>query len=268
MANRVEIEFLGTGTSVGVPVPSCSCPVCQSSDRRDQRGRSSVLVRQGRRNLVIDTGPDFRQQCLRTGLTRLDAVLLTHHHYDHIMGIDDLRAFTLPLPGHRRRPGEKIIPVWGSRKTLATIRRSFAYIWKTEQSGGGLPQISLNSVPPDRAFTAAGLDWTPIPIRHGILDILGYRLAGFAYLTDISALPEESAPLLANLSVLVVSCIRRMRSRTHFRLSDVLALSRRLKPETTIITHISHHFSHQELLQKLPSHIRPAYDGMRLTLPI
>lgn len=252
----VSLEFLGTGTSTGVPIAGCSCRVCRSTDRHDNRLRSSVLIRHGRRNLVIDTGPEFRLQCLRAGITSLDAVLLTHNHVDHVNGLDDVRPFSV----FRRRT----LPVWGNADTVADIRRRFEYIWEARQVGGGLPDIDLRSV--TGPFTAAGLTVTPVPILHGALPILGYRIGDLAYLTDISALPESSLPLLRGLGTLILSCVRRRPHRTHLNVKGVMELHRLVQPKQTILTHLSHYYSHKDLIGMFPVAISPAHDG--LVIPI
>lgn len=259
----LELEFLGTGTSIGVPAPSCRCVVCTSSDPRDTRWRSSVLIRNGRRNLVIDAGPEFRLQCLRADIATLAALVLTHDHADHLNGLDDLRAFTLPLRGKRRGKNSSV-SVYGGRQTMAAIRRRFDYIWNSTQVGGGLPQIELCAIAARKPFIAAGLELTPIPIKHGTKGIFGYRVGGLAYLTDVSALPERSAPMVEGLDVLVLSCALRRAHETHFRLKDIAATHAKLRPRLTLLTHISHNFGHRELLAEFPPDIRPAYDGLKV----
>lgn len=250
------LEFLGTGTSTGVPIAGCDCRVCRSTDPHDKRLRSSVLIRNGRQNLVIDTGPEFRIQCLRTGLKRLDAVLLTHNHADHIFGLDDVR----PYSAFKR----KTLPVFGSQHTLDSIRVKFDYIWHSIQVGGGLPDITLNPV--SSSFTAAGLTITPLPIKHGKFDILGYRIGGLAYMTDISALPDETLPLLENLDTMIISCVRRRPHRTHLHVAGAKRLHRLVKPRRTFLTHLTHYFTHKDLIALMPADISPAYDGLRIPL--
>lgn len=263
-SRAMEVEFLGTGTSIGVPVPTCHCPVCRSEDPRNKRWRSSLLVRNGDRNLVVDLCPEFRLQSLRAGLDTLDAVLLTHAHADHINGLDDVRAFTLPLPG--KKGILDAIPVWGLPDTLGSVARRFDYIWHTRQMGGGLPKIIMREIVPPAAFVAAGLTITPVPIKHGCLDILGYRIGNFIYLTDISAMPETSLPLLEGVEIMVASCAFREKHPTHFTLDDVIDLHRRVRPRQTYITHLTHAFDHQALSEELPAGIQPAHDGLRLAI--
>lgn len=255
-AGKTIFEFLGTGTSTGMPVPGCSCPVCRSADPHDCRHRSSALVRRGERNVIIDTGPEFRVQCLRAGVRRLDAVLLTHNHADHIAGFDDVRAYSF----FRNRT----LPVWGSPHTLRSIRDRFAYIWKPIQKGGGLPDVDLRPI--EGGFSVAGLRITPVPIMHGILGILGFRIGDLAYMTDISTLPGKSLPLLAGLRTMVISCVRYRAHRTHLSLAGAVRMHELVRPERTLLTHITHHFSHKDLIRRLPLDMAPAYDGMRVEI--
>lgn len=255
-ASRVVLEFLGTGTSTGVPVAGCGCRVCRSADPCDKRLRASALIRRGARSLIIDTGPEFRIQCLRAGVMRLDGALITHEHADHLNGLDDIRAYSF---FKRRR-----LPVWGAAETLASIRQRFGYIWKPTQVGGGLPDIELRLI--DGPFSALGLTVTPVPIRHGCLEILGFRFGDLAYLTDISALPEASLPLLENLGTLIVSCVRRRPHKTHMNIAEVKRLHRLVKPGRTLLTHLTHYLTHKELIAALPVDIGPAYDGMRVEI--
>lgn len=259
----LTLEFLGTGTSTGVPVAGCPCRRCRSRDPRDKRLRSSVLIRNGkseqnggRRNLIIDTGPDFRTQCLRARVASLDAVLITHNHVDHLYGLDDVRPYT-SFRG-------KTLPVWGSAHTLASIRSKFDYIWNPIQIGGGLPDISLHEAA--EPFTAAGLHITPLPIMHGKLPILGYRIGDLAYMTDISAIPDATLPLLENLGTMIISCVRRCNHPTHLNLAGVRRLHGLIRPKRTYLTHLTHYFTHREIAALFPSVIVPAYDG--LTIPI
>ncbi len=254
--HTVTLEFLGTGTSTGVPVPGCSCPVCRSTDPRDNRYRSSVLVRNGPQTLVIDTGPEFRLQCIRARVANIDAVLLTHNHADHIFGLDDVR----PYSSFRG----KTLPVWGSRHTLDFIRAKFDYIWNAVQEGGGLPDINLHAA--KDAFTAAGLRITPLPIKHGMLDILGFRVGDCAYMSDISALPEATLPLLENLETMIISCVRLRRHSTHLNVAGAKRLHRLVRPRRTYLTHLTHYFSHDDLAARMPEDIVPAHDG--LVIPV
>lgn len=252
------LEFLGTGTSTGVPVPGCSCPVCRSPDAHDKRLRSSVLVTHGARRLVIDTGPEFRIQCIRAGVKNLDAVLITHDHADHLNGLDDIRCYSY---FH-----DKSMPVWSAADTLDSIRLRFDYIWNSRQVGGGLPDITLHTV--TGSFEAIGLGITPIPILHGKLPILGYRIGDLAYMTDISALPDASLPLLEGLGTMILSCVRYRFHKTHLSVAGAKRLHRLVRPERTLLTHIPHNFSHKELVAVTPVDMNPAHDGLRVDIKL
>jgi phosphoribosyl 1,2-cyclic phosphate phosphodiesterase len=252
------LEFLGTGTSTGIPVAGCACRVCRSRDPHDKRLRSSVLIKNGAKNLIIDTGPEFRIQCLRAGVMRLDAVAITHTHADHIFGFDDIRAYSFFK--------DRTLPVWGAPETIASIRKRFDYIWNARQFGGGLPDVDLREI--RGPFSCAGLDVTPIPIKHGCMDILGFRIGDLAYMTDISSLPESSLPLLENLGTMVISCVRYRYHRTHLNIAGAKRLHRLVKPGQTILTHLAHYLSHRDIIAEFPVDISPAYDGMTMSIAL
>ncbi len=253
-----RFNFLGTGTSTGVPVAGCDCPVCRSTDPHDTRFRSSALVTHGKYNLVIDTGPDFRSQALRANIMHLNAVLLTHGHADHVFGFDDIRAYSLFK--------KKTLPVFSARDTLDSIRRRFDYIWNAVQIGGGLPDVAL--FPVDKPFVAGGMTITPIPILHGKLPILGYRIGDLAYMTDISSLPDSAVPLLENLGTMVISCVRRRIHRTHLTIRDAIRMHNRIAPRQTILTHLTHYLSHKEWIAACSDNMLPAYDGMTIEIAL
>ncbi len=262
-----EFEFLGTGTSTGIPIPSCPCPVCHSDDPRDTRWRSSALIRHNGQNIIIDSGPEFRLQCLRANVESLDGVLITHSHADHINGLDDIRAYTLPLYGTTsERLHEQPMGLWGNAPSIEAIRKRFSYIWNPLQVGGGLPKLQLTIAPEE--FELAGLSIRPIPIKHGIMEILGYRIGQLAYMTDISQLPDSSEHLVEDVDVMVISFVTRHKHETHFCFDDAVRLHQRIRPKQTYITHVAHYFSHQDLLDQLPEGMTPAYDGLRLQVPI
>jgi phosphoribosyl 1,2-cyclic phosphate phosphodiesterase len=248
----VNVTFLGTGTSTGVPVPTCTCGVCRSSDPRDARLRPSVLLRWDGATILVDTSTDLRQQALRLGLMGIDAVMYTHAHADHVFGLDELRMFNW------RRGGA--IPVYGSALTLAAIRRTFWYAFEDVEAGGGKPLLDLHEV--DAPFALLGRTVIPVPLQHGTLPILGYRIGGFAYLTDVSAIPEASYALLTDLDVLVLSALRLRPHPTHMHLARSLEEAARIGAARTLFTHIAHEISHAAVAPSLPPSVELAYAGL------
>jgi phosphoribosyl 1,2-cyclic phosphate phosphodiesterase len=251
----LTITVLGSGTSVGVPTIGCDCRVCRSDDPRDQRLRPSVLISFDDHNVLIDSGPDFRQQALRERIRRVDAILFTHSHADHIMGLDDVRPFNF----HQRDP----IPIYGSEQTIANIRNAFRYVFETGYTQSSLPKIvphCLNGGP----VSLFGLDFTPVPLKHGDGESHGYRFGKAAYLTDHSEIPESSLPLLEGLDVLFLDALRYKPHPTHSTVDRSLAYVELLKPKRTFFTHICHDLGHERAESLLPSHVRLAYDGLRI----
>lgn len=253
----MNVTFLGTGTSHGVPMIGCDCPVCRSDDPRDKRTRSSVLVESDGVTLLIDTTPELRIQALREGVRHVDAVLFTHAHADHVFGLDDIRRFN-DLSGQS-------MPCYGNAETLATIRQAFEYVFVQTQTGGGKPSLDLMPVE-EGEFRVKGVAVQPVKLMHGKLHILGYRIGGFAYLTDVSRIPEQSMTLLADLDVLVIGVIRHQPHETHFSLPEGLETVEKLQPKRAFFTHIAHKLGHEETNAALPPHIRLAYDGLHITL--
>ena len=257
-----ELEFLGTGTSTGIPLIGCQCKVCLSDNPKNVRLRASVKVDVGGKVIIIDTGPEFRIQALRAGLSRVDGVLITHTHADHIAGFDDLRAFNFIT-------GEPI-RVLGSRQSCDIIRKNFSYIFgDAPQVGGGLPQIELNLA--EETFTISGVKVEPIPVWHGKVPVTGYRIGNMAYVTDVSFIPEQSLAKLEGLELLVLGALRHRRHSTHFNLDEALEIVRRLKPRKTYLTHISHDLEHERISARLCElrvediEVDLAYDGLKLT---
>lgn len=250
----VRVTFLGTGTSTGVPVPTCDCDVCRSDDPRDKRLRPSVLVEWPEGRVLIDTATDLRQQALRHGLKRVDAVLYTHAHADHVLGLDELRLFNW-------RQGATI-PVFGSSRTLAALRRTFWYVFEDVEAGGGKPSLSLHAV--DGPFRLLHREIVPVPILHGTLPILGYRIGGFAYLTDASEIPRSSYPLVQGLDVLVLNALRLRPHPTHFSLSQALEEAARIGARRTFFTHIAHEMPHAPVSRSLPPGVALAHDGLAI----
>lgn len=251
------VTFLGTGTSTGVPVPTCACAVCRSEDPRDKRLRPSVLLAWDGATVLIDTATDLRRQALDHGLTRIDAVLYTHAHADHVFGLDELRLFNW-------RQGQAM-PVYGSAVTLAAIRRTFWYVFEDVEAGGGKPILDLHEI--DGPFELLGREIVPVPLEHGRLRITGWRVGGFAYLTDVSAIPKSSYPLLAGLDLLVLSALRIRPHPTHMHLARALEEVAKIGARRTLLTHIAHEIAHAEVEATLPDGVHIAYDGLVAEVP-
>jgi phosphoribosyl 1,2-cyclic phosphate phosphodiesterase len=250
----MTLKFLGTGTSTGVPILTCQCSVCTSSDPHDKRHRPSLLLEYDGRAVVIDTTPDFRTQALREGMTRLDAVVFTHGHADHIMGLDDTRVFYF----RQQVP----LPIYAEARCMATIRTTFAYIFEGNYPFGGVGKLDPHLI--DGPFDLWGLNITPVPVMHGNLPILGFRVRDTAYITDVSEIPESSIPRLQGLDTLIIDALRHKPHPTHLSLAQALAVVERLKPRRAFFTHIAHELGHQETNSKLPSHVQLAYDGLQM----
>lgn len=249
------LTFLGTGTSHGVPVIGCSCPVCRSKDPKNNRMRASVLIEHKDHSYLIDTGQEFRLQAIRAGITGLDAVFYTHDHADHLYGIDDLRALTFG----------KRLPVYGAPDTLDQVRERFAYIFGENVPGGGVPSLDLRVIKPE-GMSLDGLQVTPVPIYHGKRLIYGYRFGSIAYLTDCSGIPEGSYALLEDLEVLVIGALRWRPHATHYSVPEAVGAVKRIAPKQAYLTHMCHVLEHYELDAQLPEHISPAYDGLKISI--
>ncbi len=250
----MKVTFLGTGTSTGVPVITCDCRVCRSKDPRDNRTRPSILVEWDGHAVLVDTSSDFRQQALRHRMHRLDAVLYTHHHADHILGLDDIRLFNWRQ--------KMAIPAYGSRETLDALRRTFWYVFEESRKGGGKPAMALNTV--DGSFNLLGKEIIPVPVLHGKMEITGYRIGNFAYLTDVSQVPDSSIALLQGVDVAVVSALRPAPHPTHQSVEQAVELSGKIGASRTFFTHMCHDILHAETDGELPDGIRLAYDGLVL----
>ena len=252
----MRLTFLGTGTSTGVPTLGCRCPTCTSSDPRDQRTRSSVLLEYDGRTVVIDTSPDFRQQGLRERLERLDAVLFTHTHADHVLGLDDVRVFNM-------RQAEAI-PVYADARSIASIRRIFDYIFRGDYAPGGIPRLNPHLI--EGPFEVWGVRMIPLPVLHGELPVLGFRFGDAAYITDFSVIPESTLALLEGLDVLVLDALRHKPHPTHSTLDQSLEVVARVKPRRAFFTHIAHELAHETTNALLPAGVQLAYDGLKLEL--
>jgi phosphoribosyl 1,2-cyclic phosphate phosphodiesterase len=258
------LTFLGTGTSMGVPTLGCTCAVCTSSDPHDRRLRPSVTLswtdKESERLVVIDTGPDFRQQALRANLQRVDAVFYTHGHADHVLGMDDLRPLSFAA---FRREGQPI-PLYAGSETTGVLQRAFDYTFSPLATYPTRAKVQLIPLADHNEFH--GVDFVRIPLRHGEMDISGYRFGNAAYLTDVSAIPEPSFELLKGVEMLVVSALRHDPHPSHATVEQAVAWSRRIGARQTWLTHIAHDLGHEETNRTLPGCVRMAYDG--LSVPV
>jgi len=251
----MKIRILGSGTSSGVPVIGCSCPVCTSSNPKNRRTRASVLIRTAERSLLIDTATEFRLQALEAGIQGIDGIFFTHAHADHVHGLDDLR----PLSHH------KPIEVFADPDTRMEIEDRFSYIFRAPGRGGGVPRIHMNTLD-QKAVDFADVRVQPIPVLHGRLPILGYRIGPFAYLTDCSSIPDESYPMLEGLEVLIIDALRYRPHPTHFSINQALEALQRIAPRRAFLTHLCHNVEHRILSHQLPEGVEPAFDGMEIEL--
>jgi phosphoribosyl 1,2-cyclic phosphate phosphodiesterase len=261
-AAPIKVTVLGSGTSMGVPSLACRCRVCTSKDPHDNRLRPSLLLSRNGQHVVIDTTPDFRQQALRVGLDRLDAILLTHGHADHILGFDDIRPFNI-----RQKSS---LPVYSTEETFRVIRRAFAYVFDDAPTQSTVPSVDLHVV--HGPFELMGVQIVPIPLLHGDLEVLGFRFGRAAYLTDFSSLPESSAALLEDLDDLVVDALRDAPHPMHQTVDQALALIDKLKPRRAWFTHIAHDLAHAETNDRLRKlglrHVQLAYDGLEFDVRV
>ncbi|HEV2305168.1 MAG TPA: MBL fold metallo-hydrolase [Candidatus Acidoferrales bacterium] len=251
--NQLTVTVLGSGTSMGVPTLGCRCEVCRSQDPHDKRTRPSVLLAYSGRSVVVDTTPDFRQQALRENLDHLDAILYTHAHADHILGLDDIRPFNAKQ--------KSAISIFAAVETLAILRRTFAYVFEPQSAESSIPQVELHSL--DGPFDLFGAHIIPVPAQHGPLAVHGFRIGSFAYLTDFSSVPSASKNLLRGLDHLILDALRYTPHPMHSTVDQSLALIRELTPKHAWFTHICHDLGHQATNAKLPADVQLAYDGLQ-----
>lgn len=253
----MQVTFLGTGTSQGIPIIACPCEVCNSHNPKDKRLRSSVMITEQGKNFVIDTGPDFRQQMLRENVKTMEAVLFTHEHKDHTAGFDDIRAFNFIL--------KKKMDVYASQRVQDAIRREFAYIF-SDFKYPGIPEVEMHLIG-NEPFRIAGLEFIPIDVMHYKLPVVGFRCGDFTYITDANFISGKEKEKIRNSKVLVLNALRREEHISHFTLQQAIELVEELKPEMAYFTHISHQLGlHAEVEKELPGNIRLAYDGLKIEI--
>lgn len=253
----MKLTFLGTGTSQGIPIIACKCPVCLSTDKRDKRLRTSVLIEVDGKNIVIDSGPDFRYQMLRANVEKLDAILFTHEHKDHTAGLDDVRAFNWV--------NKKAVDIYAEERVQASLKQEFAYVF-AEFRYPGIPQLNLWTVE-NKAFNINGTQVIPIRAKHFKLPVYAYRIKDLAYITDANYISKEEKEKLRGLKVLVLNALRKEKHLSHFTLSEALALIDELKPEIAYLTHFSHQLGfHEDVSKELPENVFMAYDGLQIEI--
>lgn len=255
-----KFTLLGTGTSTGVPMIGCKCNTCLSTDFRDKRLRCSLLIQTDKTTVIIDTSSDFRQQMLEHKINNINGIIYTHHHFDHIGGFDDIRAINFAM--------QEPIDIYASISTFSHLQRIFSYAFsEPEQMGGGVPLIN-SIVIENEEFVVNDIKILPIPISHGKLQILGFRIGGFAYLTDTNYIPDKSMNMLMDLDVLIIDGLRHEKHSTHFCISEAIEMIEILKPKKSYLTHIAHQINHSETEENLPENVFLAFDGIEFVLDI
>jgi len=253
----MKVTFLGTGTSQGVPLIGCDCEVCRSTDEKDKRLRTSIMIEDGGLVFVIDTGPDFRQQMLRENVKRLDAVIFTHEHRDHIAGLDDIRAFNFTM--------NRAIDVYADDGVEAALRKMMWYVFSGDKYPG-IPEVKMHTINGE-PFTIGQTTFIPIQVFHHKLPVWGFRINDFTYITDANRIPDEEKKKITGSDVLVLNALRKEKHISHFALDEALEVIKELKPKTAYLTHISHQLGkHADVEKELPPHVHLAYDGLKLVM--
>lgn len=257
---KAEIIILGSGTSMGVPTLGCDCQVCSSADPRNTRSRPSIAVQWDAHTVVIDTGQDFRQQVLREGIRQIDAVLYTHSHADHILGLDDLRPLTFHRPNG--------LPLYADDTTTAVLHRIFEYTFSPNAKYPTRARVDLRRLNDQESIDIGGLSFQRVPVLHGDITIAGFRFGPAAYLTDMNAIPDSSLPLLENLDVLIIDALRWHRHASHNNVEQALKWIERVQPRRAFFTHIAHELEHAKTEAELPNGVRLAFDGLRIPIEV
>ena len=256
--SELEITFLGTGTSQGIPVIACDCVVCQSADPRDNRTRSSILISVNGENYVVDTGPDFRAQMLRENVKSLRAVLFTHEHKDHVAGMDDVRAFNYKE--------KRDMEIFCSERVEEALMREFYYVFESIKYPG-VPSVNVNRIENNAFMLPCGERIIPVEVMHYKMPVLGFRIKDFTYITDAKTVEDSEVEKVKGSRVLVVNALRKNEHISHFNLDEALDFIEKINPEMAYLTHISHLFdSHEEIEMELPKNVRVAYDGLKINL--
>ena len=254
----MKVTFLGTGTSQGVPVIACTCAVCRSADKHDKRLRVSILIEVEGKTIVVDSGPDFRYQMLRAGVKKLDAIVYTHEHKDHVAGLDDVRAFNYVQNSE--------IDIYADKRVQEALKKEFHYVF-SGNNYPGIPRLKLNTIEDGKPFQAAGIDIIPISVMHFQLPVFGFRIADFTYITDANMITAEEKSKIKGSDILVINALQKEWHISHFTLAEALDLAAEIGAKKTYLTHISHRMgTHAEVSKQLPEGVFLAYDGLELEM--
>ena len=257
---RGIVEVLGTGTSTGVPTMACSCKVCRSADPRDKRLRVSILLKTETSNVLIDTSPDLRQQFLRAGQPRIDAILYTHHHFDHIGGFDDVRGLNF----RARKP----IDIYGLPETIDEIERFFAYAFSSRPTNSSSPTVRVHRIDPAKTLTVAGIEFTPIELKHGSMEVLGFKTGNFAYCTDCSVVPANAREKLSGVTNIILDGLRKREHPMHMTIEEAVSTIQDLGIEKGWLTHLAHETSHRDGTMVTPENVEIACDGLKIPVMV